>query len=89
MWKVKIGVTTLKKTGIVQLVWKNASMTKIVEVLNAQTIVLMKPMDIALGGRKANVCCPRNLTLVTENIKHASTKVSIYFKTEIMESLIR
>ena len=78
MLKIKIGVTTLKEAGIVQIVWRNVSMTKIAEVLNAKTTALIKPMDIVPGGRKTNVCFPQNLpSEVTEQPKHASTKVSI------------
>ena len=53
-------------------------MTKIAEVLNAKTTALIKPMDIAPGGRKTNVCFPQNSpSKVTEYSKHAITKVSI------------
>ena len=68
----------MKETGIVPIAWRNVSMTKIAEVLNAKTTALIKPMDIAPGGRKTNVCFPLNLPPeVTEKSEHASTKVSI------------
>ena len=57
MWKIKIGVTTMKETGIVQIAWRNVSMTKIAEVLNARKTALIKPMDIFWNHRS---CINRN-----------------------------